>query len=145
MESMAAQAKVLLVDDDQDLIQVLTVVLEGKGYRVVSETRADAAVATVDRERPDLIVQDVMMPDATEGFHVVWHLRKRPEAYFQNVPIIILTAIHQKTPLRFYPDSGDGTYTAGEFLPVQGFVDKPVDPGTLLEEVERVLAVTRTA
>jgi CheY-like chemotaxis protein len=142
---MAAQAKVLLVDDDQDLIQVLTVVLEGKGYRVVSETRADAAVATVDRERPDLIVQDVMMPDATEGFHVVWHLRKRPEAYFQNVPIIILTAIHQKTPLRFYPDSGDGTYTAGEFLPVQGFVDKPVDPGTLLEEVERVLAVTRTA
>jgi CheY-like chemotaxis protein len=142
---MAAQAKVLLVDDDQDLIQVLTVVLEGKGYRVVSETRADAAVATVDRERPDLIVQDVMMPDATEGFHVVWHLRKRPEAYFQNVPIIILTAIHQKTPLRFYPDSGDGTYRAGEFLPVQGFVDKPVDPGTLLEEVERVLAVTRTA
>jgi CheY-like chemotaxis protein len=142
---MAAQAKVLLVDDDRDLIQVLTVVLEEKGYRVVSETRADVAVGTVDRERPDLIVQDVMMPDATEGFHVVWHLRKRPEAYFQNVPIIILTAIHQKTPLRFYPDSGDGTYRAGEFLPVQGFVDKPVDPGKLLEEVVRVLALTRTA
>lgn len=142
---MAARVKVLLVDDDRDLIQVLTLVLEGKGYQVVSETRADAALATVDRERPDLIVQDVMMPNATEGFHVVWHLRKRPEAYFQNVPIVILTAIHQKTPLRFYPDSGDGTYTAGEYLPVQGFVDKPVEPGKLLEEVERVLAVTRGA
>ena len=142
---MAAQPKVLLVDDDEDLVQVLSLVLEGRGYQVVSETRAEAAVATVDRERPDLIVQDVMMPDATEGFHVVWHLRKRPEAYFRTVPIIILTAIHQKTPLRFYPDSGDDTYRAGEFLPVQGFVDKPVDPGKLLEEIERVLAVTRTA
>jgi CheY-like chemotaxis protein len=145
MEAMAARTKVLLVDDDRDLIQVLTLVLEGKGYQVVSEIRADAALGTVDRERPDLIVQDVMMPNATEGFHVVWHLRKRPEAYFQTVPIIILTAIHQKTSLRFYPDSGDGTYAAGEYLPVQGFVDKPVDPGKLLEEVERVLAVTRTA
>jgi CheY-like chemotaxis protein len=145
MEAMAARTKVLLVDDDRDLIQVLTLVLEGKGYQVVSEIRADAALGTVDRERPDLIVQDVMMPNATEGFHVVWHLRKRPEAYFQTVPIIILTAIHQKTSLRFYPDSGDGTYAAGEYLPVQGFVDKPVDPGKLLEEVERVLAVARTA
>lgn len=142
---MAVRPKILLVDDDEDLVQVLGVVLEGRGYRVVAETRAEAAVATVDRERPDLIVQDVMMPDATEGFHVVWHLRQRPEAYFQNVPIIILTAIHQKTPLRFYPDSGDGTYRAGEFLPVQAFVDKPVDPGTLLEAIDRVLAVTRTA
>jgi CheY-like chemotaxis protein len=145
MEAMAARTKVLLVDDDRDLIQVLTLVLEGKGYQVVSEIRANAALGTVDRERPDLIVQDVMMPNATEGFHVVWHLRKRPEAYFQTVPIIILTAIHQKTSLRFYPDSGDGTYAAGEYLPVQGFVDKPVDPGKLLEEVERVLAVARTA
>jgi len=142
---MAARAKVLLVDDDEDLVQVLSLVLEDRGYQVVSETRAEAAVATVDRERPDLIVQDVMMPDATEGFHVVWHLRQRPEAYFHDVPIIILTAIHQKTPLRFYPDSGDGTYRAGEFLPIQGFVDKPVDPARLLEEIDRVLAVTRTA
>lgn len=140
---MAERIKVMLVDDDRDLVQVLTAVLKTHGYEVASETEAAKAVAAVERERPDLILLDVMMPDATEGFHVVWHLRRRPEAYFQQVPIVILTAIHQKTPLRFYPDSTDGTYQAGEYLPVQGFVDKPVEPPQLLEEMERVLAATR--
>lgn len=141
---MHSPTKVLLVDDDRDLVHVLKLVLEGRGYAVVSVYEAKEAIAVVDRERPDLIVLDVMMPDATEGFHVVWNVRRRTEPYFQHVPIIILTAIHQKTELRFYPDSGDGTYSAGEYLPVQGFVDKPVEPDQLLAEVERVLAVSRS-
>lgn len=140
---MAERTKVLLVDDDWDLVEVLTAVLQTHGYEVASETEAAKAVAAVDRERPDLILLDVMMPEGTEGFHVVWHLRQRPEAYFQHVPIVMLTAIHQRTSLRFYPDSVDGTYQAGEFLPVQGFVDKPVEPPRLLEELERVLAAAR--
>jgi CheY-like chemotaxis protein len=140
---MPQRPKVLLADDDRDLLEVLRLVLEGRQYHVVTEAEAARVEDVVERERPDVIVLDVMMPEATEGFHIVWRLRRRPEAYFQDVPIIILSAIHQKTPLRFYPDAGDGTYTAGEFLPVQGFVDKPVEPGRLLEEMQRVLAVTR--
>jgi len=140
---MPRRPKILLVDDDRDLLEVLRLVLEGHEYAVVTEAEPARVLEVVERERPDVIVLDVMMPEATEGFHIVWHLRRRPEAYFQDVPIIILSAIHQKTALRFYPDSGDGTYTAGEFLPVQGFVDKPVEPGKLLEEIQRVLAVAR--
>jgi len=140
---MPRRPKILLVDDDRDLLEVLRLVLEGHEYAVVTEAEPTRVLEVVERERPDVIVLDVMMPEATEGFHIVWHLRQLPQAYFQDVPIIILSAIHQKTPLRFYPDSGDGTYTAGEFLPVQGFVDKPVEPSRLLEEIQRVLAVTR--
>lgn len=138
-----AHAKILLVDDDADLVHVLTLVLEGRGYRVVSAQEPERGLEVADGERPDLIVLDVMMPEGTEGFHFVWKLRNRPDTYFQSVPIVMLTAIHQRTPLRFYPDSGDGTYQAGEYLPVQGFVDKPVEPGALVREVERVLAVGR--
>ena len=135
-----AQAKILLVDDDPDLVHVLTLVLERRGYQVVSAGDPARALVLAASERPDLIVLDVMMPEGTEGFHVVWSLRNREDAYSQQVPIVMLTAIHGKTSLRFYPDSADGTYQAGEFLPVQGFVDKPVDPNALVAEVERVLA-----
>ena len=140
---MEGKTKILLVDDDQDLVDILTMVMEGRDYEVVSAGDASEALARVDAERPDLIILDVMMPDATEGFHVVWNLRSRHESYFQDLPIIMLTAIHQATPLRFYPDSGDGTYSPGEYLPVQGFVDKPVEPEILLKELERVLAISR--
>jgi CheY-like chemotaxis protein len=139
---MAGKTKILVVDDDRELVQVLTRVLEGAGYEVVPAFDAHEALATAAAGRPDLIVLDVMMPEGTEGFHVVWHLRKRAEPYFQKVPIIILTAIHGTTPLRFYPDSTDGTYQAGEYLPVQGFVDKPVEPADLVAEVQRVLAAS---
>lgn len=142
---MAHGTKILVVDDDRDLVDILTMVLRSHGYETVEAYDASQGLAKAEEEYPDLIVLDVMMPEGTEGFHVVWNLRNRPEAYFQNVPIIMLTAIHQRTPLRFYPDSGDGTYAAGEYLPVQGFVDKPVEPGNLVSEVERVLAIGREA
>jgi len=138
---VTAAARILLVDDDRDLVEVLRIVLEGQGYRVLANYSAPEALTTIEAERPDLVILDVMMPDATEGFHVVWNLRRRQEAYYQDLPIIMLTAIHGQTTLRFYPDSGDGTYEAGEYLPVQGFVDKPVEPDALLEEVARVLAL----
>jgi len=142
---MSSHTKILLVDDDRDLVHILRLVLEKRGFEVAAVYEAGEAVPAVDRERPDLIVLDVMMPHATEGFHVVWKLRKRPEEYFQHVPIVMLTAIHQTTDLRFYPDSGDGTYSAGEYLPVQGFVDKPVEPDALLGEIARVLGAANAA
>jgi CheY-like chemotaxis protein len=138
---MSQAAKILLVDDDKDLVAVLRVALESKGFRVVAAHDAESGLKTADGERPDCIVLDVMMPNATEGFHFVWRLRQRDEPYFKNVPIIMLTAIHEKTDLRFYPDSGDGTYRAGEYLPVQDFVDKPVDPALLLGRIDRALRI----
>jgi CheY-like chemotaxis protein len=141
---MSEPAKILMVDDDRDLVTTLRVVLEQGGYRVVSAPDAEQGMARAEGERPDLILLDIMMPNATEGFHFVWRLRRREEPYFQKVPIVVLSAIHEKTDIRFYPDTGDGTYRAGEFLPVQDFLDKPVDPAQLLERIGRVLALADT-
>jgi CheY-like chemotaxis protein len=140
---MTQAPKILVVDDDPDLREVLRIVLVDKGYSVVLAENGPKGLEIADRERPDLLLLDVMMPEGTEGFHVVWKLRNLSDPYFQGVPIIILTAIHQQTALRFYPDSGDGTYEAGEFLPVQGFVDKPIEPQVLVKEIERVLSLAQ--
>ena len=141
----AMGARILLVDDDRDLVDILRIVLEEQGYRVTAAYGPQDAIGKAEAERPDLIVLDVMMPDATEGFHVVWTLRARDDVYFRTVPIIMLTAVHRQTPLRFYPNASDGTYGPGEFLQVQDFVDKPVEPKVLVEKVARVLRAASAA
>jgi len=136
---MSEPAKVLIVDDDPDLRESVKIVLESRGYRVVSAEDAESGLAKARAERPDLILLDVMMPTGTEGFHFVWKLRQEKDSGVRDVPIIMLTAIHEQSELRFYPEESDGTYAPGEYLPVQDFIDKPVEPEQLLARVERTL------
>ena len=137
---MSETKRILIVDDDRDLVEALRLTLVGAGFGVVVAHDAVQGLARAEADRPDLILLDVMMPNATEGFHFVWKLRQHPEDRLRAVPIVMLTAVHEKTSLRFYPDNGDGTYQAGEFLPVQEFIDKPVDPAWLVEKIRQVLA-----
>ena len=118
--------KILIVDDDPDIVDSLGLVLVREGYATVGAGSAEEGLEKVHSERPDLIVLDVMMPEGTEGFHFVWKLRKDEDAALRDLPIVMLTAIHGTTPLRFYPEQSDGTYEPGAYLPVQEFFDKPV-------------------
>ena len=140
---MPEAPKILIVDDDPDLTESMRIILESRGYRVVSAEDADSGLEKTKRERPDLILLDVMMPTGTEGFHFVWKLRGEEKSEVREIPIIMLTAIHEQSELRFYPDQSDGTYAPGEYLPVQEFIDKPVQPAELLERVERTLRAAR--
>lgn len=69
----------------------------------------------------------------------MWKLRSQYPDPIKDTPILVLTAIHSTTELRFYPDQSDGTYEPGEFLPVQGFIDKPVEPASLLQRISYTL------
>jgi CheY-like chemotaxis protein len=131
--------RILVVDDDPDIVESLRMVLESADYDVDTAASPQEAFARIEANPPDLILLDIMMPDGTEGFHFVWHLRNDyPEPVCQ-APILVLTAIHSTTQLRFYPDQADQEYAPGEFLPVQGFMDKPVEPSLLLRKVGEVL------
>ena len=112
---------------------------------MVSAEDADSGLEKTKQERPDLILLDVMMPTGTEGFHFVWKLRGEEGSVVREVPLILLTAIHEQSELRFYPDQSDGVYAPGEYLPVQDFIDKPVQPAQLLERVEQTLKAARRA
>jgi CheY-like chemotaxis protein len=84
---------------------------------------------------PDLIILDVMMDYTTEGFQVSLALRNPDPgseyAAYRDVPIMMLTAIHSTTPLRFGPDE--------DYLPVDAFVEKPLEPSVLVEKVAAML------
>ncbi len=119
--------RILIVDDDADFITATRAVLAGAGYEVAECTKATEALAKVREFRPDLIVLDVMMETGMAGFNVSYEVRKDP--HFAQTPILMVTAIHQTTPLRFSPE------TDGEYLPVQKLLDKPVPADVLLKEV----------
>ena len=123
--------RILVVDDDEDFQTATRTVLTGAGYVVADCTNARDAMAKVREFRPDLIVLDVMMETGTAGFSVSYEVRKDPT--FAPTPILMVTAIHQHTPLRFSPE------TDGEYLPVQKLLDKPVPAEVLLKEVALLL------
>ena len=137
---MTDSKKILVVDDEPDIVRMLSLLLKRAGYEVVTASNADEGLQKVREEQPDLIVLDVMMPGSTEGFHFAWTLRNDKSSGCADVPIIVHSAVHDTTSLRFYPDQSDGTYGPGEFLPVQDFLDKPADPAELLRKVQNLLA-----
>jgi CheY-like chemotaxis protein len=130
-----ANEKILVVDDDPDLVEVIRLTLEAKGYQVFSAASGTEGLAKVKEIRPDLIILDVMMDYTTEGFQVSLQLRspdaKSEYAPYSKTPILMLTALHSTTPLRFAPDK--------DYLPVDDFVEKPLEPRALVQKVERLL------
>ena len=132
---MAEATKILVVDDDPDIVESSRLVLESAKYQVLTAGSPEEAWEQATTNKPDLILLDIMMPDRTEGFQFVWKLRNEAPEDVRDTPIVVVSAIHETTDLRFYPDQSDGTYEAGEFLPVQGFIDKPLEPKSLLAKI----------
>ena len=132
-------AKILVVDDDPSIVRVVQLALQAKGHEVLTANSREEGEAAAVAGKPDLMIVDVMMPEGTEGFHLVWKIRQAKDERLRDVPIIMSTGIHSTTNIRFYPDETDGTYAPGEFLPVQAWLDKPVHVEKLLEKVTQLL------
>ncbi|MBS1253862.1 MAG: Transcriptional regulatory protein WalR [Anaerolineales bacterium] len=128
-------AKILMIDDDPDVITALRIPLEAEGHEVHVASSGAEGLESVKELDPELIILDVMMETATEGFQVSLKLRDpAPEAEYadyRDIPILMLTAIHTTTPLRFGPDE--------DYLPVEAFLEKSAEPEELLDKVEELL------
>lgn len=132
--------KILIIQDDIETVEAVKLVLERNGYDVAAAPNAEDGMKQLRADLPDLVLLDVVMPAGTEGFHFVWTLRKDPEPECRDMPIIVLAAIHESSPLRLYPERADSAYGPYEYLPVQAFFDKPVDMPKLLAKIEQLLA-----
>ena len=130
--------KILIVDDDRDLVESLSQVLRARGYAVAAAYSGAEGLRALLAERPDLVILDVMMETDTAGFEAADQIRSaRPTSRYRElrtVPIIMLTAIDQVTNSRFSLDQGES------FLPgVNEFLTKPVDLDGLLAKVGALL------
>ena len=129
--------KILMIDDDINLVNVVRMVLEAKNYRFDSAHSASDGLAKIKEINPDLIILDVIMEDFVAGFRVVSELRTGGDeseyAAYSNIPILMLTSVTSKTQLNFSEKVGTA------LLPVDAFIEKPVKPTTLINKIEELL------
>ncbi len=127
-------AKILCVDDDRDILDTCEVVLQGQGHAVSTAVNSKEGFEKALKERPALIILDVMMDDSTEGFHMAQKLRATEALKY--VPILMLTSVNETSPQKFGEKDG-------EFLPVDAFMEKPVKPKEFVAKVAELLALKK--
>jgi DNA-binding response OmpR family regulator len=130
-------ARILLIDDDRDFVEAVKTTLEIEGYRVLTADNGETGFDTAAREKPDLIVLDVMMKTMTEGLHVARQLHSDDET--RGIPVLMLSAIKDVLKLTedMQPDDTN--------LPVSEFLEKPVTPTKLIDVIRALLRDTGAA
>ena len=130
---MAEQkAKILIVDDDPDILVAIGAVLEARGYQMVTARDGEEGLAKLKEASPDLIILDLLMP-RKDGFAVCKELKDPRWSKYGNVPILILTSVREEVSRRRYE------LETGLSLDVDDYVEKPIDPFLLVERVENLL------
>lgn len=128
-------AKVLIIDDDQDIIDSLTLVLESNGYEVHAKPDVEEVVQAVMDANPDVIILDIMFPeDPQAGFMAARALAKSEKV--RHIPVLLLSAVNQRSNLAFGFSDAD---ISSDFMPVEAFLEKPVEPKVLLQRLEAML------
>jgi len=119
--------KILIVDDDPDIVDAGRLVLEREGYEVVGAPNRADGMKQLEESKPDLLILDVMMEEPDDGLRMAREIRKSGN----TVPIIMLTSVNAAMGLNIDKD--------GEIVPVDEFQPKPVEPQTLVAKVKKLL------
>ena len=122
---MGQKKKILIVDDERDIIKALMIRLQGAGYDVVTAFDGAQGVFMAHKEKPDLIILDIRMP-AGNGFSVAQRLKRSIHTF--TIPVIFLTGSPDK-----------GAEEKAMALGARFFIKKPYDPEELLDAIKRAL------
>ena len=117
--------KILLVDDEQDILEIVGYNLSQEGYQIVTASNGKEAIAKAKKEHPQLIIMDVMMPEM-DGMEACENIRKIPE--LQDTIITFLTA-----------RSEDYSQVAGFDAGADDYIAKPIKPKVLVSKVQALL------
>ncbi len=134
---MSAKKKILVADDDQDVVDQLLLALQGQGYDVTAaqgQKEAEEAILTM---RPDLAILDLMMEEKDSGFVLCHQIKK----LYPETPVILLTAVTAATGISFAAQTPE----ARSWIKADKIMDKPVRPEQIRVEVRRLLKETDPA
>ena len=121
-------ARILIVDDDKDIVEACRLFLEREGHTVAAAYSRGGGMRAVADWPPDLLVLDVMMEQPDDGIAMAQELRRQGV----STPILMLTSVARVTGFAYDQDQ--------ELVPVDAFHEKPIQPETLLATVEELLA-----
>ena len=130
---MSEAKRILIIDDDVQLVDTVKTLLESVGYQVSHAYQAEKGMDLAREDRPDLILLDVMFagPPGPDGIELSRRLQE--DADLKDVPVVILSGVKRvlDMPVKLAPDES--------FMPVEAFLEKPFKPNQLLAVIEKVL------
>ncbi len=132
-------ALILIVDDDYDFLELNRLVLERAGYRVVTAAEPRHALLLMEKERPDLVITDLMMTTLDSGFLFARAIKE--DARYAGIPVVIATSVSSALGLDFRPRTDEDRAN----MYVDAYFDKPLDRTRLLATVAELLATAGSA
>ena len=124
------RARILIVDDERDFVELVKAILEGEGHDVIGATNSDEAAESYSSSNPDLVILDVMMEHLTSGLDLLRRFRCRNEG--ARTPVILLSSFETVFELDNVVDES--------WLDVERFLRKPLDSAKLVQTVDDVLS-----
>jgi CheY-like chemotaxis protein len=122
-------AKILVVDDDPDFVNLTRTILKSRDYEVVTAADGEKTLAAMRKEKPDLVLLDIMMAYILDGLDVSREMAE--DAELKDIPVIMVTSLTGARAQVALPSD--------EYIPVEDWIHKPIDPDTLLERIEKAL------
>ena len=132
-ERKVGKKKILLVDDDPDLVEAMKIILENKSYDVAVAHDGKEGLKKVETEQPNLIILDVMMPEI-DGYEMCAKLKSDPQ--YRHIPILLLTAVGEAISTTTY------TKEMGMRMEADDYIPKPVELMELVERVEKLFRIS---
>lgn len=127
----AAGKHILLIDDDPDVQKAVRLMLEPEGYRLTCCPTAQTGLEAIRRDRPDLLLLDIMLTSPSEGFHLAYEIRQ--DDVLRAIPIIMISSIGQRMGMDYARELGT------DYMPAELFLEKPLDAATLRAAVRKLL------
>ena len=128
---MNTPLKIMLVDDDPDILEQNKMMLEARGYQIVMADSSKEGWELFQRELPDVCILDLMMEEFDSGF-VLAHKIKRTELG-KKIPVFIVTAVTMATGFKFESDSEEEQ----EWIKTDAILNKPIQIEDVVERIER--------
>jgi len=126
---------VYIVDDDRNIVDAISIILTSAGYRVGFQNDEENLINNVVAFKPDIIIMDVIFPENdTAGFDMSRQLKGNDST--KHIPIMMLSAVNEKGKSGFAFSNRDKD---NSFLPVEEFVEKPIDPAELLKKIKKII------
>ena len=120
-----AKQKILIVEDEESLLKLESILLTSKGYDVRGVSNGQLALDAIEEERPDLVLLDIMLPEI-DGFEVCQRIKDNPET--KDIPVIMLTAKKSREDM-----------ARGEKVGADWYITKPFKSAMVIETIQRFL------
>ncbi|HNR96845.1 MAG: DNA-binding response regulator MtrA [Chloroflexi bacterium ADurb.Bin180] len=121
--------RVFVVDDDPDFVEITRTILEANGYQVHTASNGAQALVAMREAEPDLVLLDVMMSSVLDGVNLSHAMHADP--LLRKVPIVMISSIAESPSAGLFPTD--------EYIPIDAWITKPVQPGDLLKKVASLL------